>query len=409
MERFTKRMCAFAVALLAAFLVVPTAFAADYPTLAELYGRYTFNGEMTSMAEEQGQSALEPAARTGYTMVVVPGEEANTVKILGFCGYGGGMTATYDEASGKLHCGQNNFFVCGSSSVTGAGLMVTADAGVTGDYEPLYFDLNFQVSEQDGKIVITSAEDLKVMAMGGMTGAGFEMDYWTYAAGYTLTKENVNLSATDVAGVYAFKGTEVIDTSVGEAFEEFDLTVANKSEGKVGLSGLFGFNDEIEADYLADGGIILLPRDFTFSNGLFMGNKEGTGEEYFGMDAVIRQEAAPWILVEDGKLASPSTFSVNGAFDDAMFVTPAFSFCGGTAAKKDGSGVADAVAAGNLNVTPTEGGIRVDAPEAVTISIYDACAVKVAGAVASSAEFSGLQPGVYIVKAGEYTKKFIVR
>lgn len=389
-------MYAFAVAFLTAFLGISTVYASDYPTLNELCGRYVFNGTMTSMAEEQGGSALEPVARTGYTMVVVPGEEANTVKVLGFCGYGGGLTATYDETTGKLHCEQNAFHLCTSFSYsTGEGMYAVVDAGVVpGTYEPLYLDLNFQVSEQDGKVVITSAEDLNINVQ-------FKSDEWTYAAGYTLTKEDVNFTAAEIAGVYEFKGNEAIETSVDEAFEEFDMTLTLKENGKVGVKGLFDFADEIEADYIADGGILLLPSDFVFSNGTYMGSNMDEG--------VIRYEAAPYFLVGNGTLTTPSTFAVYGEFDADQFFLPSFSFCGGTATKKTGDGVENAVAAGNLNVTPMAGGIRVDAPESVTICVYDACGAKVAGAVASSVEFGGLQAGVYIVKAGEYTTKTVVK
>lgn len=410
MKRFTLRMYAFAVAVLTAFLGATSVSAAAYPTLAELYGRYTFNGTMTSMAEEQGEAAVEPAARTGYTMVIVPGAEENTVQMLGFCGYGGGLTATYNAETGILNCSQNAFFVSGSLNYsTGEGVQAVADAGVDidNDYAPLYFDLNFQVSEQEGRIVIAADDELSITAM--TYGAGLEMDVWTYAVGYTLTKESANVSVESIAGTYKFIGNAPVDASYSDAWEEFDLILAPKANGKVGMKGLFDFDDEIEVDYFADGGILLLPVDFTFSNGAFMGNYEGTDENY-GYDIVTRPEAAPYILVENGKLTTPSTFTVNGKYNDEQGYTPSFSFCGGEGSKVGGAGVAGTVAENsNLSIMPLQGGIRVQAAEATQIEVYDVRAVKVAGTVATSADFNGLAAGIYIVKAGGRTAKVIVR
>ena len=54
------------------------------------------------------------------------------------------------------------------------------------------------------------------------------------------------------------------------------------------VKGLFDFTEEeIEADYFADGGILLFPRDYIFSNGAFMGSREGTPENDFA-DVVVR-------------------------------------------------------------------------------------------------------------------------
>ncbi len=397
MRKITSRTYAWIVAVLMCSLCASPSFATDYPTLSELFGRYTFSGTFVSANETSGKAVQEPVARTGYTMIVVPGTEANTVLVQGFFGYGGGLTATYNEAEGKLHCAQNAFFACANIDMRSLdGLMVYADAGVG-----KFFDLNFQVSRQDGQIVITALEDVKFTAMGD------ERDTWTYASGYTLTRETVNVPVGNIAGTCDFKGNEAIQTSYGEPFEEFELTLTPKADGKVTVKGLFDFTEEeIEADYFADGGILLFPRDYIFSNGAFMGSREGTPENDFA-DVVVRQEAAPYMLVEDGKLVTMSSFIVNGKYDGVQSMTPAFSFLGGEGVLKS-DGVDDVPAVGTPVVVSTKGGIRVQVAGVTSIAVYDMRAVKVAEATAASAEFGGLPAGVYVVKVGGQAVKVVV-
>lgn len=393
MKHFTLNLRALCAVV---FLSVAVGLsAADYPTLADLYGRYTFNGEMTLVEDPEGEGSVEPVSRTGYTMVVLPGAGENEVRILGFFGYGGGLTATYDEEKGTLFCHQNAFFLCTAMDfISGAGLMAYVDAGM-GDEGPLYLDLTYNVAKTEDGIVITAAEGLTAVAMSAIGAAE-----WTYAAGYTLTKSDVNVPVSSVTGTYAFEGRDVVSTTV-DATENFNLTVTEEADGKLGLSGLFGIDEKISADYMQNGGIILLPHDFTYSNGWFMGDNMDFG--------VMLQEAEPYLLVDaSGHITTSSSFILNGEPDEAMEgMMTSFSFYGGQG-KKGGDAVRT-VAAGDVKVKACGDAIEVMAPQAAAIRLYNAQGALVGAAEAASARFANLQSGIYVVKVAGSAVKVVVK
>lgn len=399
MNKITLRMCVCAVVFLTAFVGVSVVSAAVHPKISELYGRYVFDGKMTSLAEQSGEEALEPVARNGYEMVVVPGAGENEVQVLGFFGYGGGLTATYSEEEGVLHCRQVAFFACANVSYGNGGMMVVADAG-----QGNTFDLHFNVSDEEGNLVITAAESLQFTAMSG----SMEGDKWTYEAGYTLTKRNMNVSQDKAVGKYEFESSMVVNTALEDVWEFFDLSVVSKGEGKVTLSGLFDLADEIDADYYAEGGIIMLPVDYTFANGLYMGNYEGTPENYYG-DAVMRQEAAPYLLVDGEKVTSPSSFVVNGKYDDVTGFTRSFSFIGGEGKKVPGSSVAHVSSGKGVEVLAGESALSVKTSVAGMIQLYDIQGALVGEKTGTSVRFDGLSAGVYVVKVAGQAVKVIVK
>lgn len=409
MKIFTLRKKLSVIAVIVMSFCSSSVFADEFPTLNELYGRYVFNGTLTSEAEEAGESRIEPAAETGYTVVVIPGAEDNTVQVLGFFGYGGGFTATYNESEGKLTFSKNNFFLCGVFSyMASEGVMAYVDAGMENDNEtPKTLDYVFNVSKEGGNVVITATNDMvaKVMAY---TERGPERDTWTYSAGYTLTMNSNNIPVSEAEGVYEFKSDNLVDIFIDDVSEKFDLTVTAKDAGKVVISGLFGLPDEIEADYQADGGIIILPSDFTFSNGTFTGSREGTAE-YYNADAVNRQDAAPYLLVGESGLVTPSSFILNGEFDDNLYMTLSFSFIGGTATKKTTEGIDNILSQGQLSIKTAPASIIVTTDGKETVTVYNAQGATIGRTNAYTARFDGLAAGLYFVNAGNDTVKVLVK
>lgn len=170
------------IALFAVSLGVEMVSAAGFPSVKDLYGRYKFSGECSYVDMVSGVAGEAPVpATTDYNMAVLPGESENEVKVLGFFGYGGGVTLTYNQEDGTLK-GETPTAVF----IMGMNLMVVADAASTGG--TVVF--NYQVAEKDGKIQITAQnalEDVTIMDMeNGIMGM------LSYASAYTMTKEEVS-------------------------------------------------------------------------------------------------------------------------------------------------------------------------------------------------------------------------
>ena len=119
-------------------------------------------------------------------MAVLPGESENELKVLGFFGYGGGVTLTYNQEDGTLK-GETPTAVF----MMGMNLMVVADAASTGG--TVVF--NYQVTEKDGKIEITAQNALENVTIMDMEDG--IMGMLSYASAYTMTKEDISYNLSD--------------------------------------------------------------------------------------------------------------------------------------------------------------------------------------------------------------------
>ena len=103
MRKSTSIFKAVLIALFAVSLGVEMVSAAGFPSVKDLYGRYKFSGECSYVDMVSGVAGEAPVpATTDYNMAVLPGESENEVKVLGFFGYGGGVTLTYNQEDGTL-------------------------------------------------------------------------------------------------------------------------------------------------------------------------------------------------------------------------------------------------------------------------------------------------------------------
>ena len=390
MKNFTLNLRLAGGMLLALLLGVQSVAAA--PAIEELYGRYRFSGEYSAvdmMTDEPIEVAVPNT--TDYEMVVLPDTAANTVRILGFYGFGNGIAATYDEASGTLTCNQEAAFLSANmymDMTTGMayGAQVALDGAATGG-----LGYTFTVKEQDGAIQIVASDPMEAMYVSYETGV---MATLVYNAGYILTKEDVSVTAADAAGDYSFTSDDVIYTTLADASEEFDLSVADAGDGKVTLDGLFGIEGAVVCDYYEDGGIIVLPDTFRYDNGLYWGQM--TME-------VMAPEYGPYFYVVDGRLTTPANFYLYGAFDEMLGGAATFSFIGGEAVK-DGSGIAGTVAEEGEGIRVADGAICVE--DGAAVAVYDLQGMKVAEGVS---RIDGLKTGLYIVKAGDHTAKVVLK
>lgn len=399
MKDFTLKLWATCSLLLVLLVGGSTVSAAEYPSLEDLYGRYHFSGEFSSelmdLVTYETVDVSIPAT-TDYDMVILPDTTANSVRILGFFGYGNGIVAKYDAATGTLTCDQEAAYLCGNmyldmSTYEGVGAQVVLDGGLGGS-----LGYTYTVTEQDGVVQLVASSPMEATYM-SYAGNGV-MGTLSYAAGYTLTKEDKTVSMSDAVGTYSFSGKEVITPTLADATEVFDLTVSDAGNGKVTLTGLYGIDEDVEADYYEDGGVIVLPETHQYSNGLYWGQ--------LTMD-VMAMEYAPYLYVEDGKLVSPCSFYVYGAYDEMLMGAATLSFLGAEAVKDDGTGVAS-VLTGDENIYVADGTIYVaNADDAVYV--YNLQGVKVAEAAGASVWIDGLQKGIYIVKAGNRAVKVVVR
>lgn len=391
MRNFTLKLWAAGSLLLALLLGTQTVAAAEFPAIEELYGRYRFSGELTW--EDGTENPEIPVPATDYEMVVLPDTAANKVRILGFLGLGNGIVATYDAATGTLSCDQEAAFLCANIDYfTFTGLQVALDGGDGGS-----LGYTYSVTEENGVIQLTSLSQMNGMYMDLFASS---QAMFTYASGYTLTKEDISVSLSSASGTYSFTGNKVVSTSLPDVSEIFELTLSDAGDGKVSLKGLYGIDEEVEATYFEDGGLVLLPEEYSFSNGLYWGQMT--------MDVMV-SECAPYLYVEDGKLYSPCSFFLYGPFDEMMGGAPTFSFIGGEAVKKaDGDGIASYHNTAD-GICVSDGVIYVTNAEEAPVVVYDLAGVKVAEANGASVAISGLQSGIYVVKAGNRTAKVALK
>lgn len=395
MRKTTLGFKAFLIALFFVSLAVDMVSAAGFPSVKDLYGRYKFNGECTYIdmsAQEQGEAPVP--ATTGYSMAVLPGEHENEVKVLGFFGYGGGVTLTYNQEDGTLK-GETPTVVF----VMGMNLMVVADAEYRG--ETVVFD--YQVTEEDGKIRFTAQNALEDVSVMDMENSA--MGTLAYAAGYTLTKENVSYDLGDVLGEYDFTAARVDNNFLADAFEDFKLKVTgNLSEvvpPTVTLGNWFGVeNTDVTAEFYADGGILVLPHDMKLANGMYFGQQPADEGGY-------NPNEVPFFFVEKDKLVVPGYLVLDNGFDEVMEMPLQMSVVGGEAVKA-GSSISSRCIKG-VKIYSSDGSIRVDGLEDAEISVFDAQGMLVASAHGATAAFNGLKSGLYLVKFGNQTTKVVVK
>ncbi|MCD8318175.1 MAG: T9SS type A sorting domain-containing protein [Paraprevotella sp.] len=395
MRYFTFQMKAVYVALVAILLGVQNLSAQDFPSVDQLYGRYTFHGECAYDDMSGGESDEIPVpATTDYNMAVLPGDNAGEVKVLGFFGYGGGVTLNYNQEDGTLTGNVSTVVFCMTNS-----LMAVADGSASDGV-----DFSFKVSEQDGNIVLTAQNALTdVTLMDYNTGA---MGMLSYSAGYTLTQNNETYPLSDVAGVYDFVSNTVDNNTLVDATENFKLTVADATteggEPTVTLDGWFGIeNTSVTAShYYEKGGILVLPHDTLLANGLCFGAQP---EEAGGYNP----NEAPYFFVEKDKLVSPGYIVLDNGFDEVMEMSVQMAVVGGQAVK-NGSHVNSVLTSG-VAVTPGFGTISVVAAASTKIQVYDVQGAEVAATQGTTAEFNGLQAGLYLVKVGGKAVKVLVK
>ena len=401
MRNFTLKLWAAGSLLLALLLGTQTVAAAEFPAIEELYGRYRFSGELT--AEFMNGMTGEPVdvvlpGTTDYDMVVLPGSGENEVQVLGFFGYGGGVTLSYDAQTGTLSGGFQEVLFCqGSGS-----LIVT----VTAPYDPSAggyvgtVDFKFKVGMVDGTIVLTSENALSDAQYIDYTT--YDMGSMTYASGYTLTKEDVTADLSGLAGTYEFTSQVLDMNTLPDGSDLFDLEVS-VSGGKVCLDNWFGVSGTaVEATYYEDGGILVLPHDAALSNGMYF------GQEPEGMP---NGNAAPYLLVNGDKLVLPGYVSLNNGSEDMgeMLMPIQYAIIGGEAVKKaDGDGIASYHNTAD-GICVSDGVIYVTNAEEAPVVVYDLAGVKVAEANGASVAISGLQSGIYVVKAGNRTAKVALK
>lgn len=361
------------------------AVADEVPALSELIGRYRLTGECTV------DEGMQVPATTDYDVAIFPGSEEGTVQINGLLGYGGGIVASYDSETGALTCTQEGAYLCATVDGTYSnGEYVVLDAGMGGS-----LDLNFTVTKGAEGIVISTTSPLSAILMlqGGSAG---------YANGFTLTKEAVSVPASSVTGTYAFTASsDVISNLIDDAEENFTLTIADAGNGKLTVSGLFGLSEAtVEATYYEEGGLIVLPFQAQFTDELFMGNDEDNG--------IMSFEPAPYFFVNGNELTSPSSFILRGGIDWDMFLPLDFSFIGGRAVKKGANAIASVVGEQSARIVVEGGVLTVTTPVAGTIVVYDVQGRVVASATGTTASFSSLPTGLYVVKAGTTSRKVVL-
>lgn len=327
-------------------------------------------------------------------MAVLPGESENEVKVLGFFGYGGGVTLTYNQEDGTLK-GETPTAVF----VMGMNLMVVADAASTGG--TVVF--NYQVAEKDGKIQITAQnalEDVTIMDMENEV-----MGMLSYASAYTMTKEEVSYNLSDVIGEYDFASTRVDNNLLADASENFKLKITgNTSEtvpSGVSVGNWFGVeNTEVAAEFYADGGILVLPHDVKLANGMCFGAQP---EEEGGYNP----NEASFFFVEKDKLVTPGYLVLDNGFDEVMEMPLQMAVIGGEAVKT-GSGISSRCIK-DVKIYSSDGSIRVEGLESAEISVFDAQGMLVSSVHGATAAFGGLKSGLYLVKVGSQTAKVVVK
>jgi hypothetical protein len=384
----------FKAVLIALFVVslgIEMVSAAGFPSVKELYGRYKFSGECSYVDMVSG--AAVPAT-TGYNMAVLPGESENELKVLGFFGYGGGVTLTYNQEDGTLK-GETPTAVF----MMGMNLMVVADAASTGG--TVVF--NYQVTEKDGKIEITAQNALENVTIMDMEDG--IMGMLSYASAYTMTKEDISYNLSDVIGEYDFASTRVDNNLLADASENFKLKITgNTSEtvpSGVSVGNWFGVeNTEVAAEFYADGGILVLPHDVKLANGMCFGAQP---EEEGGYNP----NEASFFFVEKDKLVTPGYLVLDNGFDEVMEMPLQMAVIGGEAVKT-GSGISSRCIK-DVKIYSSDGSIRVEGLESAEISVFDAQGMLVSSVHGATAAFGGLKSGLYLVKVGSQTAKVVVK
>lgn len=384
----------FKAVLIALFVVslgIEMVSAAGFPSVKELYGRYKFSGECSYVDMVSGAAGEAPVpATTGYNMAVLPGESENELKVLGFFGYGGGVTLTYNQEDGTLK-GETPTAVF----MMGMNLMVVADAASTGG--TVVF--NYQVTEKDGKIEITAQNALENVTIMDMEDG--IMGMLSYASAYTMTKEDISYNLSDVIGEYDFVSTRVDNNLLADASENFKLKITgNTSEtvpSGVSVGNWFGVeNTEVAAEFYADGGILVLPHDVKLANGMCFGAQP---EEEGGYNP----NEASFFFVEKDKLVTPGYLVLDNGFDEALQMA----VIGGEAVKT-GSGISSRCIK-DVKIYSSDGSIRVEGLESAEISVFDAQGMLVSSVHGATAAFGGLKSGLYLVKVGSQTAKVVVK
>lgn len=374
----------FKAVLIALFVVslgIEMVSAAGFPSVKELYGRYKFSGECSYVDMVSGAAGEAPVpATTGYNMAVLPGESENELKVLGFFGYGGGVTLTYNQEDGTLK-GETPTAVF----MMGMNLMVVADAASTGG--TVVF--NYQVTEKDGKIEITAQNALENVTIMDMEDG--IMGMLSYASAYTMTKEDISYNLSDVIGEYDFASTRVDNNLLADASENFKLKITgNTSEtvpSGVSVGNWFGVeNTEVAAEFYADG--------------MCFGAQP---EEEGGYNP----NEASFFFVEKDKLVTPGYLVLDNGFDEVMEMPLQMAVIGGEAVKT-GSGISSRCIK-DVKIYSSDGSIRVEGLESAEISVFDAQGMLVSSVHGATAAFGGLKSGLYLVKVGSQTAKVVVK
>ena len=370
-----KTLCLCAISLLFSSAVL----ADTYPTSDELIGRYHFSGKCSF-------EAPSIPAVNDYDVIILPAEGENNLYVCGLFGFGGGMLTTYNPEDGTLTCNTDGY-LCSNvdmySTYTGYWFMYSCTES------PCIMEV-----KNDNGIILTATT--------GLTGMDLlAMQNITYEAGFALTKKSVNFPIEELAGSYDFKSTSgAIINFIEDAKSDFTIDITAIGEDKVNIQGLFGFDDAIEATYMKESGIILLPHNYTFSNEMIMGDDEKNG--------LVNYEQYPYFLVNDGALETPSSFVLNNGIDEVLEMPIQFSFTGGTAVNTNSDAV-KSISSNDVNISVCNGTINVAVPEKENITVYSVQGTKVGSINGQNASFSNLTPGLYIVSAGKTNVKVNVR
>lgn len=370
-----KTLCLCAISLLFSSAVL----ADTYPTSDELIGRYHFSGKCSV-------EAPSIPAVNDYDVIILPAEGENNLYVCGLFGFGGGMLTTYNPEDGTLTCNTDGY-LCSNvdmySTYTGYWFMYSCTES------PCIMEV-----KNDNGIILTATT--------GLTGMDLlAMQNITYEAGFALTKKSVNFPIEELAGSYDFKSTSgAIINFIEDAKSDFTIDITAIGEDKVNIQGLFGFDDAIEATYMKESGIILLPHNYTFSNEMIMGDDEKNG--------LVNYEQYPYFLVNDGALETPSSFVLNNGIDEVLEMPIQFSFTGGTAVNTNSDAV-KSISSNDVNISVCNGTINVAVPEKENITVYSVQGTKVGSINGQNASFSNLTPGLYIVSVGKTNVKVNVR
>lgn len=370
-----KTLCLCAISLLFSSAVL----ADTYPTSDELIGRYHFSGKCSV-------EAPSIPAVNDYDVIILPAEGENNLYVCGLFGFGGGMLTTYNPEDGTLTCNTDGY-LCSNvdmySTYTGYWFMYSCTES------PCIMEV-----KNDNGIILTATT--------GLTGMDLlAMQNITYEAGFALIKKSVNFPIEELAGSYDFKSTSgAIINFIEDAKSDFTIDITAIGEDKVNIQGLFGFDDAIEATYMKESGIILLPHNYTFSNEMIMGDDEKNG--------LVNYEQYPYFLVNDGALETPSSFVLNNGIDEVLEMPIQFSFTGGTAVNTNSDAV-KSISSNDVNISVCNGTINVAVSEKENITVYSVQGTKVGSINGQNASFSNLTPGLYIVSAGKTNVKVNVR